>query len=354
MAIVVRNTFLHIDQRAKDCDVPTGLCRSSSAPPSCRAVESPPSDDASTVSTAIHSYTSMPPSSATWHKSEETSSAGWETDTGSDCEACDIASLPIEVHSPSHSKDSGIAPEIAQEQLDKMSETVTQIWSTLRSLESELATQDKPPCRADSAVTAYKDDRKEKQKQTISLQSMMNSDRSRVPLRSQFSKLNSQSELFRPTQSELYRPRSFSEIVSVLASVRQVLASTPDVAAAEVIPGLMGALTTISIKLLPASRTTMPGSRKARQTCAAAIAQAALLEAANRSQHVYVLGYEAKPFEDNPHGTGFSATLAVASAEWEATACWDTFQKGFCPRGSACRWHHPGREEIQPIRVTFC
>lgn len=352
MAIVVRNTFLHIDQRGKDCDVPTSLCRSSSAPPSCR-VESPPSDDASTVSTAIHSYTSMPPSCTTWHNSEEASSAGWETDTGSDCEACDIVSVPIEVRLPSHSKGSGIAPEMAQQQLDEMSETVTQIWSTLRSLESELATRDEPPCRAggnerkaNSAVTANKEDRKEKQKQTISLQSMMNSDRSSVPIRSQFSKLNSQSELF--------RPRSFGEIDSVLASVRQVLASTPDVAAAEVIPGLMGALTTISIKLLPASRTTMPGSRKSRQTCAAAIAQAALLEATNRSQHVYVLGYETKPFEDNPHGTGFSATLAVASAEWEATACWDTFQKGFCPRGSACRWHHPGREEIQPIRVTFC
>merc|ERR1712072_94054 len=33
--------------------------------------------------------------------------------------------------------------------------------------------------------------------------------------------------------------------------------------------------------------------------------------------------------------------------------CWDMFQKGYCPRGSMCRWSHPCDEEEFRIKVVL-
>lgn len=68
-----------------------------------------------------------------------------------------------------------------------------------------------------------------------------------------------------------------------------------------------------------------------------ALAQAALLHAAEASGNIYVLGYLVKPFDVTPEG--FKATLGVMPDQ--RTACWGAFSKSCCRHGSACKWQHP-------------
>jgi hypothetical protein len=65
----------------------------------------------------------------------------------------------------------------------------------------------------------------------------------------------------------------------------------------------------------------------------------ALLKAAEASDGVYIVGYEAMPFAALGSRPGFSATLALVPDE--ANACWDLLARGYCRRGCACRWQHP-------------
>lgn len=67
------------------------------------------------------------------------------------------------------------------------------------------------------------------------------------------------------------------------------------------------------------------------------LAKAALLQAAERSDSICVLGYQAKPFVTMP--LGFAALLAAVPDEH--TACWGMLQSGFCHYGNRCRWQHP-------------
>lgn len=67
------------------------------------------------------------------------------------------------------------------------------------------------------------------------------------------------------------------------------------------------------------------------------LAKAALLQAAERSDSIYMLGYQAKPFVTMP--MGFAALLAAVPDEH--TACWGMLQSGFCHYGHRCRWQHP-------------
>lgn len=85
------------------------------------------------------------------------------------------------------------------------------------------------------------------------------------------------------------------------------------------------------------------------------LAKDALLTFAATSQNTYVLGYEKTPFQDwtsegSPRQCGFQAVIGIVPAEQEATACWDTYQKGFCPRRAQCRWCHPEDRDL----VTVC
>lgn len=66
-------------------------------------------------------------------------------------------------------------------------------------------------------------------------------------------------------------------------------------------------------------------------------AKAHLLEAAGASTNIYVMGYEAIPFQIKPDG--FEATLGVMQDE--SRACWDSYAGGSCHRGARCRWQHP-------------
>lgn len=137
---------------------------------------------------------------------------------------------------------------------------------------------------------------------------------------------------------------TLAEAGIVLIAAKRTLDSTPCVASTKVSTGAAGTIATLSVKMV---RNSPPIDC----SLAAAIAKSALLEAAVSSQSVYVLGYETIPFHDNGRGIGFSGTLAIVSCG--SSTCWDTYQKGSCPRGSKCKWRHPGRDEVQPIRVVF-
>lgn len=66
-------------------------------------------------------------------------------------------------------------------------------------------------------------------------------------------------------------------------------------------------------------------------------AKQALLQAAEQSESIYVLGYCSRPFVLTP--LGFKAQFA--GMEDESAACWGVFAKGSCWKGSCCTWQHP-------------
>jgi hypothetical protein len=80
------------------------------------------------------------------------------------------------------------------------------------------------------------------------------------------------------------------------------------------------------------------------------VAKAALLETAARSDSVYVMGYLAQPFRDYGE-TGFKCWVGNLEHAKSDCACWDTFQKGFCPRRATCRWYHLGAPDLMRVIV---
>lgn len=74
------------------------------------------------------------------------------------------------------------------------------------------------------------------------------------------------------------------------------------------------------------------------------------LRTADRSESVYVLGYQQKPFI--PTDYGFVAMMG--GMHDENKACWDIFARGFCRREQAnqpCKWQHPACQ--LPINVEI-
>lgn len=68
-------------------------------------------------------------------------------------------------------------------------------------------------------------------------------------------------------------------------------------------------------------------------------AQKALLQGAQESGNVYVLGSASNPFSPMPLGFG----AALAEMEDSKTACWNSFAHGFCESPSTCQREHPKR-----------
>jgi len=69
-----------------------------------------------------------------------------------------------------------------------------------------------------------------------------------------------------------------------------------------------------------------------------------IVEAADESADVYVMGYDNKPWAPSKspvlhRGLGVTAKLAVVTNEH--AACWDLLGHGSCKYGAACRWTHP-------------
>lgn len=78
-----------------------------------------------------------------------------------------------------------------------------------------------------------------------------------------------------------------------------------------------------------------------------------LLSAAEKSQHTYILGYEAEPFEDIPETSGFTATIGSVPVHMQDSACWETFQKGACSSPGICLWCHPMASNLSPLSVQI-
>lgn len=240
-------------------------------------------------------------------------------------------------------------PEEAQQQLDVMSQTLIDLWSTISSLEAKIADPPAPspanvPANAGTralasesvgeAATSANLAKNQGEKQNSQLVAKKSS-----PRKGKLSKVDAKARLYRNS------PGSGGDIDIVLASVRKVLDSTPGVVGTELVLGTAGNITNMYVGMLPNASVSM-------QASVISTAKTTFLEAAACSNNVYVLGYEATPFEDIPSGTGFAATLATVSTS-QCSACWETYQQGVCPRGKTCKWKHPGRDQMQPIRVIF-
>lgn len=69
-------------------------------------------------------------------------------------------------------------------------------------------------------------------------------------------------------------------------------------------------------------------------------AKKSLLEGAENSENIYVLGYNSAPFVSTPFG--FSAFLC--DVKDNAAACWDMYSTGYCRRCKRCPWEHPEQQ----------
>lgn len=68
-------------------------------------------------------------------------------------------------------------------------------------------------------------------------------------------------------------------------------------------------------------------------------AKEALLQGAQRSENVYVLGYRACPIVQTP----FGFTAFLCEVKDDNAVCWDLLSTGCCRRGRRCHWAHPER-----------
>jgi hypothetical protein len=319
MALVVRNTFLTISQQEDD-DQHAG--RSNSAPPTCRhakrdegdynfmeSVEPDKSCNYFTVENVEPDKSTMVPDSddaaslySYMTEHESVTPAMSRDDVDSDADTDVVAPDPSVVSAQ-------------QQQLEQMSQMVMDLWSKLRSVESSIEAK----CRQEAAIA-------EVPSQVAQVP---------APPQSTSSKLASTAKPFVPTSC------GPSEIQSSLTLVAQQVKSAHGVMDVDVNLGLAGTLATITVTTLMLDKSAVTTASKS-----------ALLEVAERSKSTYVLGYETTPFQDNPDGSGFFCTFASMPVAWECSACWDTYTMGFCPRKRTCKWQHPGRTELQPVRVV--
>mmetsp|Transcript_4549 Transcript_4549/g.9369 ORF Transcript_4549/g.9369 Transcript_4549/m.9369 type:complete len:474 (+) Transcript_4549:181-1602(+) len=136
------------------------------------------------------------------------------------------------------------------------------------------------------------------------------------------------------------------EVSSVVYAARYAMLQCSDVLNVEVTEGGIGGTTTLIVDM-------NEGTWKSLALLSTfEVAKSAILEAAENSSSTYVIGYLTDPFGDLG-GEGFCCALGFVPAVCEATACWDTFQKGFCPRRSTCRWCHPGDGDLAQVRVML-
>jgi len=323
MALVVRNTFLDFNQDEDSLQ----HVRSSSAPPTCRHKGESISEDCETF---VDSSTEH--STAASDIDDFVSGSSNCDQDDSDHEHEDV-SPPNEMTNDSDSDDENtqwqrpvpsavvgtITEAAAQEQLDQMSQMVMDIWSKLRSVEAEVKNSKPAVVEAAPSVASAP-----AQGQTAT------------------SRLSGIATPFTPSGCD-----KTTEVQGVLASVRDAVLSEQGVTSAVVNLGPAGTLATICIQLQTSASPMLAKNLMNR-------AKSALLDAASHSETTYVLGYEATPFQDDRSGSSFVTALASLPKAWECSACWDTYTQGSCPRRRMCKWQHPGRNELQPVRVIVC
>jgi len=327
MVLVVRNTFFDYRQEEDGKQ----HVRSNSAPPACRhATREKGDSDSGAASTTCESL--EPDTSTVVSENDDTVSLSsylteheedslpsvsrQERELDSDDDADWTQRLPqslaLDHQEPSQTS--------TQQELEQMSQMVLEIWSKLRSVESSIEAQ----C-GESAAEAK-------------------SQVPQIPAPSEIKQLGQAPACQKLVSNACpFVPSSgSSEVHSILSKVGQALTSTHGVAYWDVNLGFAGTLATLTVRL----------DSNASKSSVIAASKSALLEVAASSQSTYVLGYEASPFQDDVSGSGFSAALAACPMAWECSACWDTYTMGFCSRKRNCKSQHPGRKELQPVRVV--
>jgi len=158
-------------------------------------------------------------------------------------------------------------------------------------------------------------------------------------------RLNPEAPAFEPTPSAQGGTSLPTEIHTVISAAKQALLGSPSVVDVKVAEGSLGQTTTVVAEV---HSTLGPfGSHEILQ-----LAKAALLGAAARSQITYVLGYFEAPFQDMCD-SGFRAVIGSIPTNMQDSICWDTYQRGFCPRRSLCRWCHPLETDLAPLHVIL-
>lgn len=341
MALVVRNTFLDFTQEEDaDCAQQT---RCSSAPPTCRHKGDSTSDE--TVSVSCETYVDS--NSSTEHStvasdiddfaSGSSNYGNDNEDSDSDREYEDVSpamsdgcwdSDDDEVYREGPAPAPTLSEAAAQEQLDQMSQMVMDIWSQLRSVESTIEAHHADAVEAPVPAPA-----------PTPAPTVVEAPPTPSVARTS-TKLDGKACAFQPSGT--------GDVQNFLSTVRQAVMMTAGVADVDVNLGLAGTLATMSIRL-------QFGAQPLHVQSVLASTKSALLQAAETSQSTYILGYETQnPFQDERTGSGFSAALATMPSAWAHRACWDTYTSGSCPHRKTCKWHHPGRNELQPLRVMVC
>jgi len=151
------------------------------------------------------------------------------------------------------------------------------------------------------------------------------------------SKLSSKARVFESVRQPPEEARA------VIAATVAALWQSKDIVDVQVHDGGMGGTTMI----MADSSSDDPDA-----LWAFSLAKDALLNSAEQSENTYILGYGARPF-NNLDALSFSANIACVPVDHRNTACWETYEKGFCPRCTACRWDHPAEADMMRVIIMI-
>lgn len=165
---------------------------------------------------------------------------------------------------------------------------------------------------------------------TLSLADMVTADAEKVR-----AKLRAQAQPFKSARTPP------SEVMVLIANAVAVLSGDKDIVDVQVHDGGMGGTTMIVAK---------SASKSPDALWILSLVKDALLDSAEQSENTYILGYGAQAF-NNLDPLSFSCNIGCVPASHQNTACWDTYEKGFCPRCSTCRWDHPAETDTMRVIV---
>lgn len=194
-----------------------------------------------------------------------------------------------------------------------------------------------PADRCEECPSQLSDDGTGKSKVTLSLVDMVSSADARHTDGKVRSKLSSKAKVF----ASVRQPPE--EVKAVLAATVEALLHSKDIVDVQVRDGGMGGTTMI----MADSSSDDPDA-----LWTFSLAKDALLNSAEQSENTYILGYGARPF-NSLDTLSFSANIASVPLDHQNTACWETYEKGFCPRCASCRWDHPTEADMMRVIVMI-
>jgi hypothetical protein len=168
-----------------------------------------------------------------------------------------------------------------------------------------------------------------KSKVTLTLDSMV-TEESRT-------KLRAQARCFKSVRSPP------DEVTNLIASAANTLSQGKDIVEVQVQDGGMGGTTMIVGTSLSANPDVQQLFSLVKDT---------LLNSAEQSDNTYVLGYGAKPF-NTLDPLSFSANITSVPVANRSTACWDTYEKGYCRWRSECYCSHPSEADKMRVIVMI-